>query len=45
MTRRLHVLADFLVGAHALTRADCILSRDPGIYKNYFHDLKLVSPK
>jgi predicted nucleic acid-binding protein len=42
-TRRLHVLADFLIGAHALTHADCIISRDLGVYKTYFSDLKVVS--
>ncbi len=42
-TRRLHVLSDFLIGAHALERADCLLSRDLGIYKTYFNDLKVVS--
>jgi predicted nucleic acid-binding protein len=43
ITKRLHVLGDFLIGAHALTHADCILSRDMGIYKTYFNDLKVVS--
>jgi len=42
LTRRLHVLADFLIGAHALIQADCILSRDLGVYKTYFRDLKVV---
>jgi hypothetical protein len=42
-TRRLHVLADFLIGAHALTHAECIISRDLGVYKTYFSDLKVVS--
>lgn len=42
LTRRLHVLADFLIGAHALVQADCILSRDLGVYKTYFKDLKVV---
>jgi hypothetical protein len=42
LTKRLHVLADFLIGAHALVQADCILSRDPGVYKNYFSDLKVI---
>ena len=42
-TRRLHVLADFLIGAHALTHADCIISRDLGVYKTYFSDLRVVS--
>lgn len=43
ITRRLHVLADFLIGAHALVKADCLLSRDLGIYKIYFNDLKIAS--
>ncbi len=42
-TKRFHVLADFLIGAHALTHADCIISRDLGVYKTYFGDLKVVS--
>ncbi|MDO8723494.1 MAG: PIN domain-containing protein [Syntrophales bacterium] len=42
LTRRLHVLADFLIGAHALIQADCILSRDLGVYRNYFSDLKVI---
>jgi predicted nucleic acid-binding protein len=41
--RRLHVLAGFLIGAHALTHADCIISRDLGLYKTYFGDLKVAS--
>ncbi len=43
LTRRQLVLGDFLIGAHALVHADCLLSRDLGVYKIYFHDLKLVS--
>jgi len=42
LTKRLHVLADFLIGAHALVQADCIISRDLGVYKTYFSDLKVV---
>ncbi len=42
LTKRLHVLGDFIIGAHALVQADCILSRDLGVYKTYFSDLNLV---
>ena len=43
VTRRQMVLSDFLIGAHALEQADCLLSRDLGIYKNNFSDLKVIS--
>ena len=42
LRRRLHVLGDFIIGAHALVNADCLLSRDLGLYKTYFSDLKVV---
>jgi hypothetical protein len=42
LTKRLHVLADFLIGAHAFVQADCILSRDLGVYKTHFSDLKVI---
>jgi len=43
LTKRQLVLGDFLIGAHAFVHADCLLSRDLGVYKNYFRDLKIVS--
>ena len=43
VTRRQIVLSDFLIGAHALIQADCLLSRDLGVYKSNFVDLKIVS--
>jgi len=43
LTKRQLVLGDFLIGAHALVYADCLLSRDLGVYKGYFRDLKIVS--
>lgn len=43
VTRRQIVLSDFLIGAHALTQADCLLSRDLGIYKTNFRELQIVS--
>jgi predicted nucleic acid-binding protein len=39
--KRLHVLADFLIGAHAVVQADLMLTRDLGIYRTYFKDLKV----
>ncbi len=43
LRKRLHVLSDFMIGAHALLNANCLLSRDLGVYKTYFSDLKVVS--
>ena len=41
---RQRVLADFLVGAHALLQADRLLARDRGFYRPYFKRLKLIDP-
>ena len=43
LTKRQLVLGDFLIGAHALVHADCLLSRDLGVYRSNFRDLKIVS--
>ena len=37
------VLADFIIGSHALLRADRLLTFDTGHYRSSFPDLKLVS--
>ncbi|MFH1350202.1 MAG: type II toxin-antitoxin system VapC family toxin [Pseudomonadota bacterium] len=37
---REHFLSDFYIGGFALTHCDAILSRDRGIYRKYFPELK-----
>lgn len=42
--KRERVLADFLVGAHAVHLADALVTRDRGYYKTYFPRLKVIQP-
>ena len=41
---RERVIADFLIGAHAAARADRLLTRDRGFYRNCFPGLPILDP-
>ncbi len=40
LLQREHLLSDFYIGGFALAKCDAILTRDRGIYKKYFPELK-----
>lgn len=41
---RTRVVADFVIGAHALREAEALLTRDRGFYRDYFEELRLIDP-
>jgi hypothetical protein len=43
-SKRDRVVADFLIGAHAMTQADRLLTRDRGFYRGYFKGLAILDP-
>lgn len=43
--QRSRLTTDFLIGAHAMLQADCLLTRDRGFYRTYFSSLRLVTPE
>lgn len=42
--QRERMVADFLIGAHALSQADRLLTRDRGFYRTYFSRLRVLNP-
>ena len=43
--RRERVVADFLIGAHALLQCGVLITRDAGFFRDYFKGLKVIIPK
>jgi predicted nucleic acid-binding protein len=41
---RSRIAGDFLIGSHALSAADRLLTRDRGFYRRYFAGLKVLDP-
>lgn len=41
---RTRVVADFLIGAHALSRTDRLLTRDARFHRTYFEPLPVLDP-
>ena len=37
------IVADFLIGGHAITQCDRLLTRDRGFYRDYFKKLSLLT--
>lgn len=41
---KIHVISDFLIGAHAVVSADCLVARDRGFYRSFFKGLQVLDP-
>ena len=42
--KRDRIITDFLIGSHAATNADRLLSRDRGFFRRYFENLIIIDP-
>ena len=45
LDKKEHFLSDFYIGGFGVAKCDAILTRDRGIYKKYFPDLRNYEPK
>ncbi len=43
--KRERVVADFLIGAHALLQCTALITRDAGFFREYFKGLKVIVPQ
>lgn len=43
--KRERVVADFLIGAHAMGHAERLLTRDQGFFRDYFEGIQLLVPE
>jgi predicted nucleic acid-binding protein len=43
-SNRPRVVADFLVGAHALMQCNALITRDASFFRDYFKGLKIINP-
>jgi len=41
--KRERIITDFLIGAHAMIKAERFITRDRGFYNSYFPDLNIIS--
>ena len=43
--RRERVLADFLIGAHAMMQCGALITRDEAFFRDYFKGLRVIVPR
>jgi predicted nucleic acid-binding protein len=41
--KRMRIITDFLIGVHAMVKAERFMTRDRGFYQTYFPDLDIVA--
>jgi predicted nucleic acid-binding protein len=39
----MRIITDFLIGAHAMAKAERFMTRDRGFYQSYFPDLHIIA--